>query len=168
MKLFLLKSLLVLLLTFVALMCLLISYTSYKNVSEIGTWKQITTTVASATTEQQQRKKGITYCPKIMVSFELGGQQYMSKLQVTDAPCSPLRETVERTVQSYAVGNAYNVYVNPSKPIEVRALTYSLGWSFYVVSIVGVLALIGVGATFFIPANKTLNRTRAADAPRAG
>jgi hypothetical protein len=144
MKIFLIKSLLVFLLTMAGLLCSLVAYSNYKNVSELKTWTKMEAAVVSTIVKEERRSKGTTYCPQINVGFELLGQQHTSKLQISEGPCSPLQQFAARTAETYSAGKTLEVYVNPLKPNEVRLATYSLGWVFYLTVVVGALSFVGV------------------------
>lgn len=159
MKMFLIKSLLVFLLTTVGLLCSLVAYSSYKNVIQLKTWTKMTVTVFSVAVSEEHRSKGTTYCPHINVGFEMMGQPLTSKLQITQEPCNPLKHVAVRTAEAYGVGKTLEVFVNPLKPTEVRLATYSLGWVFYMTVIVGALSFVGVIVVLF-------SRLRATDRAR--
>lgn len=150
MKIFLIKSLLVFLFTMVGLLCSLVAYSSYKNVSELKTWTKMKVSVVSAVVKEERRSKGTTYCPQINVGFELLGQQHTSKLQISEGPCSPLQQVAARTAETYGAGKTLEVFVNPLKPSEVRLADYSLGWVFYLTLVAGVLSFVGVIVVLFL------------------
>lgn len=150
MKIFLIKTLLVFLLAIVGLLCSLVAYSNYKNVSQLKTWTKMEATVVSSIVNEEHRSKGTTYCPQISVGFELLGQQHTSKLKISEGPCSPLQQVTARTVETYSAGKTLEVYVNPLKPDEVRLATYSLGWGFYLTVFVGVLSFVGVVVVIFL------------------
>lgn len=158
MKTFLIKTLWVSILLLNSLLCLVVAYSDYEKVKDLKAWQLTKATVVSATIKQERRSKGTAYCPDVNVEFVLSGVQHGSTLQISQAPCNLSSLAANKTASAYSIGNAIDVYVNPSKPSEVRLATYSLSWIFYLTSIVGALSLIAAFVLPFMRANPAVKR----------
>ena len=142
-------TLMTILIIVLGLGCSLMAYSNYENVSELVRWEKMQVVVISAVVEKERRSKGTTYCPHIDVGFELTGHHHISALQISQTPCSLIKEVTARTVKKYGTGKSIEAYVNPSKPSEARLTTYSLSWVFY--ALLSIAALSFIWVTLVLP-----------------
>ncbi|MCO6057548.1 DUF3592 domain-containing protein [Pseudomonas sp. MOB-449] len=160
MKTFLLRMALFVVLFFFALLCLLVSLSSYKDVNETKTWQKLNATVATVSISEEIRSKGVTYCPLVNVIYELNGQKYTYPLEISQRPCRTSLESAERSVATLREGKAIEILIDPAKPGRVRPGTYSLGGAFYFGAFLGTLAFIGALAVLVFPAKKSVKLTQ--------
>ncbi len=152
------KLFLVLMFSVLALFSALVAYTSHKKVNDLKTWQQLSATVVSSFVEQENRSKGTTYCPVVMVEYVFQGQPKTSKLDIEDGPCSPVKTSVERTIEQYGKGVVVTAFANPQKPSAIRVANYSLGTNFYLMLLLAISLFAGVVYVWRTPANKLVNR----------
>jgi hypothetical protein len=124
-----------------------VGYSLYVQANETKTWRKVNATVISTTVVRVVVKRGVAYCPKVLVSVEKAGTPYNADLEISQYPCDPIKQSVESAANAFSVGKPLEVFVNPSNPGNVRLGTYSIGEVFYLIVFAGLLMF---GATITI------------------
>jgi hypothetical protein len=139
----LIKSVLIALMSLVAIFCLLVAYTFYSNVTELKQWQKITATVVSSGIEQEQRAKGTTNCPVVLVRYNFQGKSLTSKLVIENTPCNTSKSSVLSTIKNFTPSMPIEVFVNPTNASQIRSASFSLNMYFYLMIFCAVLMLYG-------------------------
>ena len=126
----------------VGVICFLCFYVAYSNVSETKIWPQVPAIVDKTTVTRVDGNKGITYCPKSVVRFQLNGTPYTAELQSSGLVCSRSQDATHQLSAQWPSGKEVQVHVNPSKPTQVRTSNFSLHGADYLVLLVGCLCFL--------------------------
>ncbi len=153
------SKILLILFSFVfALVGVLGAYAGYKKVTDLETWQPLMVTVVSTSIEKSHRPKGVTFCPVVKVRYTFLGRQQISRLDIEDGPCSPIKSSVIRIIEIYKQGTVVNAFVNPEDPSLVRVANFSLGINFYLMLFMIILGFSGVVYLWRTPTDKLFNR----------
>lgn len=124
-----------------ALICSLIAYTNYSQFAELKTWKKISANVVSSTAYQKIRGRRIANCPEIFVKYDFQGKSFVSKLIISNYPCSLLKSSALSDVEKITSNKSIDILVNPINANQVKVSTFSLGFGFYFMILASVLTL---------------------------
>ncbi|MBP3981480.1 DUF3592 domain-containing protein [Acidovorax sp. JG5] len=112
-------------------------YVAYWNVSETQKWPQVSAVVEETTVTREERSKGVTYCPKSIVRFQLNGTPHTAELQTSGFVCSRSENSARQTAGDWPRGKEVQIHANPAKPTQVRSVGFALGVADYLVLFVG-------------------------------
>jgi hypothetical protein len=138
------------------LIATVLSYSSYKKVNEIKYWYPIQATVTKAYIEKKIISKGATYCPVVMVKYEIQAQPVISKMELEDSDCRPARHIVSKNIKPYKQGLVIEAKVNPRKLSQIRIGTYSYGFGFYFGLIITIFLFFILIYILLTPANRLI------------
>lgn len=125
-----------------SLLCFLYFFAAYWSVSETQKWPQVSATIKETTVNRANASKGVTYCPKSMVSFQLNGATHTSELQTSDLVCSRSEVSAQQAAGAWPIGKEILIHANPAKLTQVRLVGYALNVADYLVLFVGCLCLL--------------------------
>lgn len=121
----------------VGVFSLLYFYVAYWDVSETQRWPQVSAVVEETTVTKEVRSKGVSYCPKSIVRFQLNSTPHTAELQTSGFVCSRSEDSARQTAADWPKGKELQIYANPAKPTHVRSVGFALGVADYLVLFVG-------------------------------
>ncbi len=125
-----------------SLLCFLYFYAAYWSVSETKKWPQVSATIKETTVNRANASKGVTYCPKSIVSFQLNGATHVTELQTSGLVCSSSEVSAKQAAGAWPIGKEILIHANPAKLTQVRLVGFGLNVADYLVLLVGCLSLL--------------------------
>lgn len=123
---------------------------SYKKITNAKEWMKGNSIVETSNIEKYHRSKGITYCPVIMVRYYFEKKQYISKLDISNGSCNPIKQLVKNTIKNYNKGVDVMIYINPLNPSKIQLYNYPFGfysWLMIFLLIISFIAFIYILVT---------------------
>lgn len=121
----------------VGVFCFLYFYVAYWNVSETQKWPLVSAVVEQTTVTREATSKGVTYCPKRIVRFQLNSTSHTAELQTAGFVCSRSEGSARQAASAWSSGTEIQIHANPAKPTQVRSVGVALSFADYLVLFVG-------------------------------
>lgn len=88
----------------VGVFCSLYFNVVYWNISETQKWPKVSAVIEKTTVTREDRSKGITYCPKSTVKYQLNGAPHTAKLQTSGFVCSLSENSARQDAEAWPRG----------------------------------------------------------------